>query len=74
MTELAESTDAAEMIEPMSVDSIDQKELAEQLLEQAKEQGIELVGPGGLLGQLTKNVLETALDAEMSEHLGYEEA
>lgn len=72
MTELVESTDVAEMIEPMSVDSIDQKELAEQLLEQAKEQNIELVGPGGLLGQLTKSVLETALDAEMSEHLGYE--
>ena len=47
-----------------------QKELAEQLLEQAKEQNIELVGPDGLLGQLTKSVLETALDAEMSEHLG----
>ena len=44
MMELAESTDAAEMIEPMSVDSIDQKGLAEQLLEQAKEQNIELVG------------------------------
>ncbi len=41
-------------------------------MEQAKEQNIELVGPGGLLGQLTKSVLETALDAEMSEHLGYE--
>jgi putative transposase len=37
-----------------------------------REQNIELVGPGGLLGQLTKSVLETALDAEMSEHLGYE--
>jgi putative transposase len=72
MTELAESTDLGEMIEPMTVDSIDQRELAEQLLEQAREQNIELVGPGGLLGQLTKNVLETALDAEMSEHLGYE--
>jgi hypothetical protein len=72
MTELAESTDVAEMIEPMSIDSIDQKELAEQLLEQAKEQNIELVGPGGLLGQLTKSVLETALDAEMSEHLGHD--
>jgi putative transposase len=31
-----------------------------------------LVGPDGLLGQLTNRVLETALDAEMSEHLGYE--
>jgi transposase-like protein len=72
MTELAESTDLGEMIEPMTVDSIDQRELAEQLVEQAKEQNIELVGPGGLLGQLTKSVLETALDAEVKEHLGYE--
>lgn len=72
MTELVESTDLGEMIEPMTTDIVDQKELAEQLLAQAKEQNIELVGPDGLLGQLTKNVLETALDAEMAEHLGYE--
>jgi putative transposase len=72
MTEQAESTGVGEMIEPMTTDIVDQKELAEQLLEQAKEQNIELVGPDGLLGQLTKNVLETALDAEMVEHLGYE--
>jgi putative transposase len=72
MTEPSESTGAVEMIEPMATGSIDQKELAERLLEQAREQNIELVGPDGLLGQLTKNVLETALDAEMSEHLGYE--
>ena len=51
---------------------LDQRQLAEQLLAQAKAQGIELVGPNGLLNQLTKNVLETALDAEMSEHLGYD--
>ena len=37
-----------------------------------KNSGVELVGPSGLLNQLTKNVLETALDAEMSEHLGYD--
>lgn len=72
MTELVESTDQDEMIGSMTTDIVDQKQLAEQLLEQAKEQNIELVGPDGLLGQLTKNVLETALDAEMSEHLGYE--
>jgi transposase-like protein len=56
----------------MTADIVDQKQLAEQLLQQAEEQNIELVGPGGLLNQLTKNVLETALDAEMAEHLGYE--
>jgi putative transposase len=55
-----------------SVTGEDTKELAARLLAQAKEQGVELVGPGGLLNQLTKNVLETALDAEMTEHLGYE--
>ena len=33
---------------------------------------MELIGPNGLLNQLTKNVLETALDAEMAEHLGYD--
>ena len=43
---------------------VDQRQLAEQLLAQAKEQGVELVGQNGLLNQLTKNVLETALDAD----------
>ena len=33
--------------------------------------GLELVGPGGLLAGLTKTVLETALEVEMAEHLGY---
>jgi putative transposase len=31
----------------------------------------EITGPGGLLTQLAGRVIETALDAEMSEHLGY---
>jgi putative transposase len=72
MSELVDTTDRVEMIGPMATDIVDQKQLAEQLLQQAEEQNIELVGPGGLLNQLTKNVLETALDAEMAEHLGYE--
>ena len=49
-----------------------QREVAEQLLERARTEGVSLVGPGGLLSGVTKTVLETALDAEMSEHLGYE--
>lgn len=57
-------------MDPMATE-LDQQELAQQLLAQAKEQGIELVGPDGLLNRLTKNVLETALEAEMDEHLGY---
>ena len=60
------------MIDPVTGEVIDQKELAERLLKQAKEQGVSLVGPGGLLNQLTRNVLETALEAELTEHLGHE--
>ena len=65
-------TDVIEMIDPVTGEIIDQQRIAEQLLAQAKEQGVSLVGPGGLLGGLTKTVLETALEAEMTEHLGYE--
>ena len=36
--------------------------IAEQLVAQAREDGVDLVGPGGLLGELTKQVLETGLD------------
>src|SRR5215212_2804903 len=60
----------SETLDPVATE-LDQRQLAE-LLAQAKEQGIELVGPNGLLNQLAKNVLETALDAEMTEHLGYD--
>jgi transposase-like protein len=47
------------------------EDLAVELLERAKSQGADLVGPGGLLAELTKRVLEAGLDAEMTEHVGY---
>ena len=43
---------------------------AEELVRLAKEQGLSLTGPDGLLKQVTRNVLETALNEEMTEHLG----
>src|SRR5690242_15574713 len=45
---------------------------AAELVRQARERGLSLTGPDGLLKQLTKTVLETALAEEMTEHLGYE--
>ena len=45
---------------------------AEELVRQAREQGLSLTGPDGLLKQLTKVVIETALDQELTEHLGHE--
>lgn len=40
-------------------------------MDQARADGIDLVGPGGLLAGLTKQILE-ARQVEMDEHLGYE--
>jgi hypothetical protein len=47
---------------------------AAELVRAVREQGLSLTGPDGLLKQLTKAVLETALNEEMTEHLGYEKA
>src|SRR4051812_39179714 len=46
--------------------------VAQDLMARARREGVSLVGPGGLLAGLTKTVLETALEAELSDHLGYE--
>src|SRR5580658_3489152 len=47
-------------------------EAARELVRLAREQGLSLTGPDGLLKQLTKTVIETALNEEMTGHLGYE--
>ncbi|MGG7655503.1 IS256 family transposase [Kocuria rosea] len=46
--------------------------LVAQLVAGAREQGLDLAGENGLLGQLTKLVLESALEGEITDHLGYE--
>jgi putative transposase len=53
---------------PASVDA----ELVGRLVAQAREHGLQLSGEGGLLQQLTKIVLESALDGEITDHLGYD--
>lgn len=42
------------------------------MVAEAKARGLALTGPDGLLKLFTKNVLETALNEEMTEHLGHE--
>ena len=46
-------------------------ELIDQLLAGARTQE-EIVGRGGVLAQLTKRLVERAMDAELTDHLGYE--
>jgi putative transposase len=65
-------TDERDDEDEVSQRDADEEELARELIRQAREQGVNLVGPGGLLSGLTKKVLDAALDAEMTEHLGYE--
>jgi putative transposase len=45
---------------------------AQEMVARAREQGLSLTGPDGLLKQLTKTVLETALNQELTEHLGHD--
>ena len=45
---------------------------AKELVRVAREQGLSLTGPDALLKQFTESVLETALNEEMTEHLGHE--
>jgi transposase-like protein len=49
-----------------------EEKVAEELVARAREQGLSLTGPDGLLKQLTKTVLETALNQELAEHLGHD--
>ena len=46
-------------------------EVVDQLLAGARSEE-EIVGPGGLLSQLTQRLVERALEVEITDHLGYE--
>jgi len=48
------------------------RERAEQLVARARAEGVELTGDDGLLTAMVRQVLQTGLEVEMSEHLGYE--
>jgi len=47
------------------------EEVIDELLAGARTEE-EIVGPGGVLAQLTKRLVERAMSAELTEHLGYE--
>ena len=47
-------------------------ELLRGLVRRTRGAGGDLTGPGGLLKQLTKTVIESALEEELVDHLGYD--
>jgi transposase-like protein len=46
-------------------------QLVDELLARARTEE-EIAGPGGLLSQLTKRLVERAMEVELTDHLGYE--
>ena len=55
----------------VGLDAIDEQLIA-RLAGRAREGGLQLAGEGGLLAQLTKRLVESALDGEITDHLGYD--
>ena len=66
MTDVTQDRDQAE-----SALSAADEQLLRELTERARTGGVKLTGEGGLLGKLTKMVLEGALEGELDDHLGY---
>jgi transposase-like protein len=68
----------SEVVSPRKSESRPARELSPEqaaaaaMVAEAKARGLALTGPDGLLKLFTKNVLETALNEEMTEHLGHE--
>src|SRR4051812_28481984 len=53
------------------LDAVDEQLIA-RLVGKAREGGLALTGEGGLLAQLTKRLVESALEGELTDHLGYD--
>jgi putative transposase len=57
---------------PVVADSSEMRDWAEHLVARARSEGIELTGDNGLLTAMVRQVLQTGLNVELAEHLGYE--
>src|SRR4051812_48015714 len=71
---LSEQVDQGEeaLVPASSVASPEELEIARELVASARARGVALTGPEGLLKALTKTVIETAVDEELADHLGYD--
>src|SRR6478735_991533 len=60
-----------EAAEPQPARVVDDR-LIDELVSRAQAEGLQLTSEGGLLQQLTKRLLECALEGEITDHLGYD--
>ncbi|MET7528036.1 IS256 family transposase, partial [Streptomyces sp900116325] len=73
MTETAvESTESVEQATSPSASGTSDEQLIAMLVDRARTEGLQLTGEGGLLQQLAKRVLESALEGEITDHVGYD--
>src|SRR5215216_815698 len=59
-------------IVPLVGDEPAMRDWAAELVDRARSEGVELTGDDGLLTALVRQVLQTGLEVEMTDHLGYE--
>lgn len=72
MTETLVGVSPPEPEDGANAPSAEELEAARELVRTARAKGVALTGPDGLLKALAKTVIETALEEEMSDHLGYD--
>jgi len=68
----AQDTNDGRSVATVTGDESAMREWAERLVARARAEGVELTGDGGLLTAMVRQVLQTGLEVEMGEHLGYE--
>ncbi|MET9603298.1 transposase, partial [Streptomyces sp. NPDC006459] len=70
----SENVTEAEIVEPSEPrpsKAVDDR-LVDESVSRVQAEGLQLTGEGGLLQQLTKRLLESALEGEIADHLGYD--
>jgi putative transposase len=63
---------AARSVPFVAGDTPAMREWAEELVARARAEGVELTGDEGLLTAMVRQVLQTGLEVELADHLGYE--
>src|SRR3954447_14875434 len=72
MTETAVESESVGQAAGRPSSAVGDEQLIGMLVDRARSEGLQLTGEGGLLQQLTKRVLESALEGEITDHLGYD--
>src|SRR5919112_2504234 len=67
-----DGVDGDDVVLPADGLDAEDEQLIARLAGKAREGGLQLTGEGGLLAQLTKRLVESALEGELTDHLGYD--